>query len=1039
MQKMKALTKESNLYMKLALGIVALSLLGMVTIFVVVNTAVRTAIYDNALTAVEREATIHANILDDWFREAVITLESLNIALTAMSSEDDFESIIVRMVEETDFITNIFIGFADGRVINGLSWVPYDSWNLFDRPWYIAAVEAGEGEIVRLDAFWAHSSQTVAMAISEWLPELGDSGAVVGVSIALDYFLTGVNELDVAGDGYMILVGADRGILAHPNPYYSLGPDFEIYTLYDIANGHEIIAYLEAGTYVARMDDEIVGSAYFIATPLYSVPWTLITIIPTEAIDRPIFQSLLAIMAALALVFLALFAFIMFIASSLIKSAETSREKELKITERWLAIYAAAPIGVCFWNESVEMLDCNEALYKMFELSSSQEYIERASELWADYQPSGLPSGEEAAKSFEKVRENGYNRDIWMCKDIRGKEFPVDMIQVGTMDGENLRITTYVIDLRPFREFEEKDRAKSRFLARMSHELRTPLTAVLGISEVELQKRDLPHKTEEAFARIHSSATLLLRLVNDILDLSKLESGKMEITAEEYDLSSLINDSAQLHTLHLDHKNIKFELHIDDQLPSRLIGDALRIRQIINNLTSNAFKYTDEGTVSLAVGFEHHTEDRIMLVVSVRDTGHGMSEEQLEELKTSEYSRFHEEVNRSVYGTGLGISIVYSLLQIMEGSVDFQSEVGKGTEVLVKFPQKICTDNVLGKEVAENLQNFEFDTLSLAEKNKIELEPMPYGKVLVVDDVDTNLFVARGLLDLYGISTDTCANGQEALDAVNAGKEYDIIFMDYLMPGLNGTETMRLMRNAGYSSPIVVLTANAFIDQAEEFLNNGFDDFISKPIQSKRLNEVLIKYVRDKQPPEVIAAARENADGRVDADAVDGFLKKPKIAEKLRVDFKKTYKNTLNQMIGSIDEGDLATAHRLAHTLKGVAGLIAEDALMKAAADVESILRDEKEPDESKLLTLENEFSRVIENIVVDKDAEPSEDMSMISVTELLDGLEPLLNSHDVQALSLLDGLRTIPAAAILVWQIEDMDFAKASASLEALRSILDA
>jgi len=583
---------------------------------------------------------------------------------------------------------------------------------------------------------------------------------------------------------------------------------------------------------------------------------------------------------------------------------------------------------------------------------------------------------------------------------------------------------------------EESNRAKSRFLAHMSHELRTPITAVLGLSEIQLRGPKLPQRVEETFTKIHDSSQVLLGIVNDILDFSKIESGKLSLITEEYEVASLISDMADL--AYLERGNTEFRMRVDEQLPARLIGDILRIRQIIYNLTTNAFKYTASGFVNLSFGCEKEQSDNITLVITIQDTGFGMTQEQLKVLKTSEYSRFHEREDRWINGTGLGIPIVYSLVQMMDGRIDFNSEVGKGTTVVVRISQQTAESEVLGKETAANLQNFESHTWSASKTLEFVPEPMPYGKVLVVDDVDANIFVARGLLSFYDISVDTCKNGKEAIEKIERGMVYDIVFMDYLMPELNGNETMQIMRNLGYHHPIVALTANAIVGQAEEFIKNGFDGFVSKPIQTLRLDEVLTKFIRDKQPPEVIAEAKAKRPTIPRANRIDDFLSSTNIAEKLRADFVRKHEKTHQEICQYIEKDDFATAHRLAHTLKGSAGLIGEVPLMLIADDIENLLLNKEEPSDDKLTLLENELAAVLENIILPEAAQNFGVMDKNEVSALLNKLEPLLKACNIKCLDFLSDLRMIPEAATLIRQLEDYDFELAQKSMKTLKQIFD-
>ena len=396
---------------------------------------------------------------------------------------------------------------------------------------------------------------------------------------------------------------------------------------------------------------------------------------------------------------------------------------------------------------------------------------------------------------------------------------------------------------------EQSNRAKGIFLASMSHEVRTPMNAILGISEIQLYDGALLPDTAEAFRKISDSGNQLLNVINDILDFSKIDAGKLELVPCSYDVPSLINDATALNRLKYENKPIDFKLEIDKNTPLQLFGDELRIRQILNNILSNAFKYTDEGVVTLSVFSEPgENESSVTLVMCISDTGQGMRSDQIERL-FDEYSRFNLEKNRDISGTGLGMSITKRLIDMMQGELLVESQPGKGSVFTLRLPQERVDSAVCGAELAEKLQNFSYVGTAHSERRNIKYEHMPYGSVLVVDDVEINIYVAKGMLNPYGLRVDAARSGSEAISKIENGNVYDIIFMDHLMPAMDGMKATTLIRGMGYTSPIVALTANAIIGQAEVFLANGFDGFISKPIDSNELNRVLREFVkRDAQP-----------------------------------------------------------------------------------------------------------------------------------------------------------------------------------------------
>jgi CheY-like chemotaxis protein len=403
--------------------------------------------------------------------------------------------------------------------------------------------------------------------------------------------------------------------------------------------------------------------------------------------------------------------------------------------------------------------------------------------------------------------------------------------------------------------------AKSSFLATMSHEIRTPLNAIIGLTEIQLQN-ELPQPTYEDLDKIHNSGSTLLGIINDMLDISKIESGNFELIPVDYDVPSLINDTAQLNVVRIGSRQIAFELHVDETLPSKLYGDELRVKQIVNNILSNAFKYTRKGFVKLTIGWEkiigntsaadeNAAKDAIAVVFTVSDTGIGIKQEDMEKL-FSEYNQLDTKANRKIEGAGLGLSITKKLVEMMGGSITIESEYGVGSTFTARVIQGLIDKKPIEKQTAKNLESFNFmiDTRSRT-KNLIRTK-MPYGKVLVVDDVLTNLDVARGLMMPYELTIDCLQSGKEAIEKIRQAKiKYDVVFMDHMMPEMDGLEATRIIRGeigTDYAKtvPIVALTANALTGSENIFIDHGFNAFISKPIDIMRLDAILNQFVRDK-------------------------------------------------------------------------------------------------------------------------------------------------------------------------------------------------
>ncbi|MDR3076559.1 MAG: response regulator, partial [Synergistaceae bacterium] len=402
------------------------------------------------------------------------------------------------------------------------------------------------------------------------------------------------------------------------------------------------------------------------------------------------------------------------------------------------------------------------------------------------------------------------------------------------------------------KQVEAVSQAKSSFLASVSHEIRTPLNAIIGLSEVEMRNR-LPDATLGNISKIYASGTTLLALINDILDISQIESGRFELVPFRYDFPSLVNDVISQNVVRIESKPIRFDVELDPGTPARLYGDGRRLKQILNNLLSNAFKYTDRGTVKLEISCEQDMGGA-WFTCAVSDTGRGIRKKDMDTLFT-EYHRVDKSMNREIEGTGLGLSICKKLVDLMGGTISAESEYGQGSSFTVKLRQQIIDPAPIGEKTVSSLKNFCFSE-SRHDREKIAHSPMPYGKVLVVDDVATNLEVAKALMLPYKMTVHTVSGGQLAIDLIRLAQDkYDVIFMDHMMPGMDGVETVCAIRSdigTDYAKnvPIIALTANAVAGVPEMLLENGFNDFLSKPIDVVKLDAILNRWVRDRETGE---------------------------------------------------------------------------------------------------------------------------------------------------------------------------------------------
>jgi signal transduction histidine kinase/AmiR/NasT family two-component response regulator/HPt (histidine-containing phosphotransfer) domain-containing protein len=395
-------------------------------------------------------------------------------------------------------------------------------------------------------------------------------------------------------------------------------------------------------------------------------------------------------------------------------------------------------------------------------------------------------------------------------------------------------------------------KVKSRFLANMSHDLRTPLNAIIGLSETELKKAPpASQDTKTNLVSINRAGLELLSVINDLLDISNIESGNMELCSTEYSFADFMNGVSAFAMFCIGEKPLRFALELDQDLPARLYGDEQRVRQILHNLLSNAVKFTTSGNVTLSIhrektsGFAGGRGEPLLLTFEVSDTGVGISDRDMETL-FSDYSQADSSSSRG--GTGMGLLITKKLAEMMCGGITARSEAGKGSVFTAVVRQNGM--GRLDKAVLERLTNFTYTPEDAAEAEKVYL---PYARVLVVDDVTTNLAVARGIMRPYGLTVDTVDSGIEAIDVIRKGSvRYDAVFMDHMMPEMDGIEAVRIIREdlgGDYAGtvPIIALTANALPGNEELFLSHGFNAYITKPIKTEALEKVLLQWVRNEQ------------------------------------------------------------------------------------------------------------------------------------------------------------------------------------------------
>jgi len=564
------------------------------------------------------------------------------------------------------------------------------------------------------------------------------------------------------------------------------------------------------------------------------------------------------------------------------------------------------------------------------------------------------------------------------------------------------------------------NRAKSSFLANMSHEMRTPMNSIIGFSELALDGEPAP-KTKEYLNLIIDNSKWLLQLINDILDISKIESGNMKIERTPFDLHEMFVACRTMIVPKAAEKNIDLFFYAEPFIGKMLIGDPTRLRQVLINLLSNAVKFTETGTVKLAAMIVEKTgasTDSLTLRFEIRDTGIGMTAGQIEKI-FEPFVQADAGTTRRYGGTGLGLTITKNLVELMGGKLDIVSEPGAGTKISFELDFAL-TD--AGYEMPEARNTV----------NDIE-KPLFRGEVLVCEDNGMNRRVISEHLARVGLGVEIAENGRDGVEAVRLRRDggikpYDLILMDIHMPVMDGIEAAPKIIGLGTGAPVVAMTANVMKEDIKLYKKIGMKDHLGKPFTSQELWRVLLKYLK----PVGVSDDKGPSRGKEDE----------KLQNQLRTEFAKRNQNTFGEIVKALDGGDVKTAHRLAHTLKSGAGYIGKAALSKAAADVEHSLKTgENLSNEKQLNLLKTELNAALDELkpFLIKAADDSRDkpaavLDAEKALALFDKLEPLLKSGSLECLKLIDGLRSVPGSGKLIEQIEDFDFDEAAETLAVLK-----
>ncbi|MDR2745473.1 MAG: response regulator [Desulfovibrio sp.] len=748
--------------------------------------------------------------------------------------------------------------------------------------------------------------------------------------------------------------------------------------------------------------------------------------------------------------------------------------------ERMRVMLDSTPLACNFQDEDARILDCNQVTLVLFGVASKEQFLnEFFHSLSPEFQPSGRRSRELAVENNRRVLASGREEFEWLHRTSSGEVFPAEVTLVRVRWRDGYRVVSYTRDLRPLKASEQKaheaeshsreleiqtraaevaSTAKSRFLASMSHEIRTPMNAIIGMSE--LFRTDNLDMVQKGFLEdIRRVSRAMVQILNDILDFTKIEAGKMELIPIHFDLLELYGNICSMCRYMAEAGDLRFSHRYDPDVPRVVYGDDVRIRQVITNLLTNAVKYTRKGGVDFRISAVSR-DNRLWLVFAVRDTGIGIRREDLPKL-FNDFERFDRDSNRSLAGTGLGLPITRNLVEMMEGRLEVESEHGRGSVFTVYLPL------VPGDPARVNVHI----------RPKSVVQAAADTSVLVVDDNAINLKVALAYLAKHGINAETAMNGEDALQMVRK-KNYDLVFMDHMMPGMDGLETMRRIRalpDEKYASlPIVALSANALAGMDKIFGDAGMNAFLPKPINERLLNEILARWLPASKIIEYTQRDEDAADGSAVSDALvppadfsAGLMRKelelaespnlsPKVGlrniegnrelyERLLADFSTDHAGDAQKIRASLELGDAASAHRMAHTLKSVAGQLGALRLQQSALVAEVELK-EGSCSKERLSALEEDLLALLAEIGPVPSRSADDGGTILDRGKALDlagRLAPLLQKGDTKALSLMDEARAVfaPLGGLCSWlvrEVEDFEFKRAGETLDMILAALE-
>ena len=731
-------------------------------------------------------------------------------------------------------------GYINGEYLDGALWIPDADFKPTERPWYTKTI-ASNGNITLIDPYLDAQTGKITMTISK---KLVDGKSIVAMDIVLDQVQNITEESVKAGKSdYEFILDSRDMVVAHSDKN-EIGKNYRD----EKNNFWSVILTNERNANDDFFEFDFQGEHYIVYSEKIENDWRCLTVKNATGVFKPL-KILLIITILVVVIIVLILSYILNKSNQQYSKVKELNEQLSSLSNIYLSVYdidiientfkeiqstnfisgtlskekykSASAMLEAFTRQRVNKISLDDTL-KFINLATLNDRLKDSDTVAIEYKNVEQKWRRIRFIASQRLRNGAVSNVLWLIEDIDKEKKERDAL----------------INLSE-RAFAASE-AKSSFLSNMSHEIRTPINAILGMNEIILRES----KDSEIISyaeSIKTAGSTLLGIINDILDFSKIEAGKIEIIPVNYDLSSLINDLVNMIHIKADDKGLSLFLEFDKNLPKILYGDEVRIKQVITNILTNAVKYTEKGSVTFSIGFKRLADesDSVILLVTVKDTGIGIKPEHMNKL-FAEFQRIDEERNRNIEGTGLGMAITQNLLYLMKSNLKVESIYGLGTKVSFELKQKVIKWEPLGDYEASY-------KATLKERKKYrEKFTAPTAQVLVVDDNSMNLMVFKNLLKQTKMKIDTAINGDEGI-FLTQGTKYDLIFLDHMMPDKDGIETLHELRtqneNPNCHTPAICLTANAISGAKEKYIAAGFDNYLTKPINPDKLEEMLLEYL----------------------------------------------------------------------------------------------------------------------------------------------------------------------------------------------------